>query len=73
MALRRALGILLLLVAVVFAASFAVARAVRDEPEPSGPPPAVVAPRLPLAHLGPPAQLPALRPQPSPSNPAAEE
>jgi hypothetical protein len=73
MGTRRALGIVLLLVTVVFAASFVIARTVRDEPGPSAPPPAVDAPRLPLVQLGPPAQLPALRSQPAPSSAGIEE
>jgi hypothetical protein len=66
MGLRRASAILLLLVVVVFGASFGIARALRDEPDPSSPPPAVVAPAPRLVELGPPAQLPALRPAPRP-------
>jgi hypothetical protein len=70
---RRAYALLLLVVAVVFAASFAIARAVRDEPEPSAPPPAVVAPAVPLVQAGAPARIPALRPQPRPPTTTVEE
>jgi hypothetical protein len=62
MGFRLASAILLLLVAAVFAASFGVGRAVRDDPEPASPPPAVVAPAPHLTELGPEAKLPPLRP-----------
>ena len=62
---RRAYAILLVLALVVFAASFAISRAFRAEPgsAPAAPPPVLEAPVL--LEFGPPAKLPALRPQPS--------
>ena len=69
MGARRALTILLLLVAAVFAISFGIARAVRADPSPPAPPPVVVAPAPSLVAPGPAAQLPALRPLPRPSTP----
>lgn len=70
---RRASAILLLLVAVFFAASFGVGRALRDDPEPASPPPAVVAPAPRLVELGPEAKLPALRPAPRAPTPSVQE
>jgi hypothetical protein len=68
---RRALALLLVLLVVAFAASFAVARALRGEPKPASPPRTVEVPSLHLAELGPPAELPPLRPAPRASRPAA--
>jgi hypothetical protein len=73
MGFRLASAILLLLVAVVFAASFGTARALRDDPEPASPPPAVVAPAPHLLELGPEAELPALRPAPPAPTPEGEQ
>jgi hypothetical protein len=74
MGYRLASAILLLLVAAVFAASFGVGRALRDDPEPASPPPAVVAPATHLTELGPEAKLPALRPAPQrPPAPSDEQ
>jgi hypothetical protein len=63
----RALAVLLLLVAVVFAASFGLARATGDDPDAPSPPPAVVVPAVRLVEPGPPAQIPELRAQPRPA------
>jgi hypothetical protein len=73
MGTRRAYAILLLLVTVVFAASFGVARALRAGPEPPSPPAVVVAPALRLVEPGAPAQIPALRAPPRPPAPSDEE
>jgi hypothetical protein len=63
----RALAILFVLVLLaVFAASFGIARALRSEPEPTSPPPAVSVQPLRLAELGSPTELPPLRPAPPP-------
>jgi len=71
MGIRRAYAVLLLLVAVVFAAAFGIARAVRAEPKAPAPPPRVVAPPARLVELGPAAELPPLRLQPAPPTEAA--
>ena len=66
----RFLVLALLLAAVIFASSFAIGRALRAEPEstPPSPPRAVDAPTPELVDLGPPAELPDLRPLPNASS-----
>lgn len=66
---RRVYLLLLLLAAVAFVSSFAIARALRDEPssEPVAPPQVVDSMTPEHVDLGPAARLPPLRAQPPPS------